>query len=128
VPDWIRANAWLCEGTLHLMTGDRSRGEAVLAHARQAARSCGFFWAQATADLVLARSLLRGTTPDPDQVRRALSALSRSLPVFQAQANVMDQLAVLYAGAHAIALLGPPTPPCGSARPSPSTPAAPESI
>ena len=107
VPDWIRANAWLCEGTLHLMTGDRSRGEAVLAHAREAAQRCGFFWAQATADLVLARSLLRGTTPDPDQVRRALAALSRSLPVFQAQANVMDQLAVLYAGAHAIALLGP---------------------
>jgi len=107
VPDWIRANAWLCEGTLHLMMGDRRRGEAVLAHAQEAARSCGFFWAQATADLVLARSLLRGTTPNPNQVRRAVEALSRALPVFQAQANVMDQLAVLYAGAHAIALLGP---------------------
>ena len=105
-PDWVRANALLCEGELQLNLGNESLGETTLGAARALARQCGYFFVEGIADLVLARGLLRGTTPDPARAHRAGIILSRALTVFQDQGNAMDQLAVLYSGAHALATLG----------------------
>ena len=107
VPDWIRANVLLCEAALHLMQGNWDRAEITLTSGRELANRCGFLWAEGTADLILARSLLRGRTPELARAHRATSALRRALAAFQEQANSMDQLATLYTGAHALALIGP---------------------
>jgi len=106
VPDWIRADALLCEGAMQLLSGDRDGGETTLGVARELAGQCGFFYLQGAADLVLARSLVRGRAPEVARAHRAGLALSRALRIFQDQANVMDQLAVLYAGAHTLAVSG----------------------
>ncbi|MGW4242287.1 AfsR/SARP family transcriptional regulator [Nocardia sp. NPDC004722] len=106
VPPWIVASAMLGEAGTLLMERRRDEGEAMLHAARAYAAECGFTWVQGTADIVLARSLLRGREPDPQRARLALEALDRAWTVFEDQANVFDSLAMLYTGAHALAVLG----------------------
>jgi hypothetical protein len=104
-PDWVTASAMVADGGALLMQRQHAQGQARLRAASEFAQRCGFTWADGTAQLVLARSLLRGAQPDPERAREALRAVSRASLVFEDQGNVFDILSVLYTGAHAFAVL-----------------------
>ncbi|MFC9440696.1 ATP-binding protein [Nocardia sp. NPDC057030] len=104
IAPWMNASALLCEGGTLLLEHKQADGEAMLCAARECAAECGFAWAQGTADVVLARNLLRAE-PDPAPARTALLAIERAWAVFAHWGNVFDLLGVIYAGAHALAAL-----------------------
>jgi predicted ATPase/DNA-binding SARP family transcriptional activator len=104
---WQTSITHLAEAVLHLMDGVPEKGEAAFRAARQHSRMCGFLWGEGTADLMLAWHLL-GVGPQPSRPEEALQSLSRALDTFQKQLNKSDVLGVLYAGAHALAVLMEP--------------------
>ncbi|MFI6044731.1 BTAD domain-containing putative transcriptional regulator [Nocardia sp. NPDC051321] len=104
VDPWMKASAMLCEGSTLLLERKQADGEAMLGAAREYAAKCGFTWVQGTADVVLARNLLRAD-PDPALARTALLAIERAWAVFADRGNPFDLLGVIYAGAHALATL-----------------------
>jgi predicted ATPase len=105
-PDWIRCSVMLCAAGLDLMQGRCAHAETVLASARTLAQHCGFAWVEGMTHLMLARSLLRDPTAPIEDARRAASALAQALSMFELQNNLIDELAVVYAGAHALLRLG----------------------
>jgi predicted ATPase/DNA-binding SARP family transcriptional activator len=105
VPHWVTASAMVADGAACLLEGQQADGEAKLHAAGEFAERCGFAWAQGTAELVLARSLLRGRAPDPVRAREALRAARSAVRVFEDQDNVFDILGALYTGAEALAAL-----------------------
>lgn len=104
IAPWVTASAMLCEGGTLLLEHKQADGEAMLAAAREYAAKCGFRWVQATADVVLARNLLRAE-PDPALARTASLAIERAWPILADGGNIFDLLGVVYAGAHALAAL-----------------------
>jgi hypothetical protein len=108
-PDWVIACAMVADGAALLLQGKTTDGYEQLHAASTFAERCGFTWAQGTAELVLARRLLRGGADLPDAVE-SLRATQRAVRVFNDQGNVFDVLAVLYTSAHALAALSLPGP------------------
>ncbi|SOB88818.1 BTAD domain-containing putative transcriptional regulator [Streptomyces sp. 1331.2] len=104
-PGFLRASALWGIALVHFRDGDTAAVVDTLTSAREIAARCGFASGEGISDLLLAWCLLA----DPEQpragARQALGLLVRAVAAFERQPNGSEELAALYAGVFALAVL-----------------------
>jgi hypothetical protein len=97
--DWLAAAAELTRGAALLMLGRTADGRRALHAAARDALDCGFNWAVAVSELMLAQNMLASGDP-------ALPTLRRALRRFRREGDLSHILGVLHTGAQALAADG----------------------
>ncbi|GAB2529685.1 BTAD domain-containing putative transcriptional regulator [Nocardia heshunensis] len=105
-PPYLQAAALWGMGIVEFQDGRHTAAATTLTRAHEISVHSGFTSGAGITDLLLAWCLLAEPDADEPVLRRALVLLLRALNAFRQQPNVSEELAVVLAGAFALARLG----------------------